>query len=50
MALTYYRADFDVLGYPRVPSGTIDFYSVYDGTNFQPGFVPPVHFQPPDAK
>ncbi|CAN8076028.1 unnamed protein product [Agarophyton chilense] len=47
LALQYYSQDFEVLPYSRVPTGTIDFYSVFDGTNFQPGFVPPVDFQPP---
>lgn len=47
LTLEYYTSDFEVLGYPREPSGKIDFYSVFDGTNYQPGFVPPVDFQPP---
>lgn len=41
MVLRYYEKDFEVLGYSKVPLGNIDFYSVFDGTNFQPGFVPP---------
>lgn len=41
MALRYYKEDFDVLGYARVPKGRIEFYSVFNGTNFQPGFVLP---------
>lgn len=48
LALEYYQEDFDVLQYSRIPSGKIDFYSVFDGTNYQPGFVPPVDFQPPE--
>ena len=48
LTLEYYREDFDILQYSRVPSGKIDFYSVFDGTNYQPGFVPPVNFQPPE--
>eukprot|EP00177_Eucheuma_denticulatum_P003314 GFKZ01005983.1.p1 GENE.GFKZ01005983.1~~GFKZ01005983.1.p1 ORF type:complete len:340 (-),score=35.66 GFKZ01005983.1:230-1219(-) len=43
MALQYYKEDFDVLRYPRVPKGRIEFYSVFNGTNFQPGFVLPNH-------
>lgn len=46
LTLKYYEQDFAVLKYPRLPAGRIDFYSVFDGTNLQPGFVPPVDFQP----
>lgn len=46
LALLYYEIDFEVLKYPRVPTGKIDFYSVFNGTNFQPGFVPPAEYRP----
>lgn len=45
LALQYYKNDFEVLKYPSIPVGTIDFYSVFDGNNFQPGFVPPREFK-----
>lgn len=40
LTLQYYKADFDILGYDLMPSGTIGFYSVYNGTNFHPDFIP----------
>lgn len=46
LALQYYQQDFQVLRYSQIPTGKIDFYSVFDGTNFQPGFIPPVNFNP----
>lgn len=42
LALQYYKTDFDILKYPRVPKGLIHFYSVFNGTNIQPGFEPPL--------
>lgn len=47
LTLRYYQTDFRVLGYPQVPAGKIDFYSVFNGTNFHPSFEPPVDFQLP---
>ncbi len=47
LAVTYYKEDFKLLGYSKIPSGKIGFYSVFNGTNFQPGFVPPVDYQHP---
>ncbi|PXF48490.1 Carbohydrate sulfotransferase 11 [Gracilariopsis chorda] len=49
LALQYYKRDFELLPYQTVPAGTIHFYSVFNGTNFQPGFVPPVDFQAPQT-
>ncbi len=47
LTLQYYKLDFDILGYDLLPSGTIGFYSVFNGTNFHPDFVPPEPAPPP---
>lgn len=44
LTLQYYKSDFDILGYDLFPSGNIGFYSVFNGTNFHPDFVPPSTF------
>lgn len=49
MALTYYKKDFEILRYTQAPQGIINFYSVFDGSNFQPGFETPVNDQPLDV-
>lgn len=49
LTLQYYAYDFDILKYPRVPSGRIDFYSVFDGTNYQPGLIPLLNYQSPNG-